>query len=245
MSSQVQLYIQDNIANFDLRGFVAKMPKSIAEMRRREEEEGYREEEESKRREEEGRKRREEEGKKEENVREEKRTEEEEKSKEGKREEMEEKGMREEGSRAEESKIKEVREEERREEERREEEGKEEGRREEVRMVEGRRERRSKREEAVFPVVIVSCRLIRSLCGRMEMSILQEVIYEICNMNVGMIYKVAASFEEKFDSFLFLMKNLLFLDRCLQDTGIDILVKEHQIDFSETKKTIFESECNF
>ena len=233
MSSQVQLYIQDHIANFDLRGFIAKMPKSIAEMRRREEEEEKKEEEESKRKEEGRRKeeegrRREDEGKNEEGRKERK------KEEEGKKDERMEEVSREE-EREKEEKKEEGRDEGAREEGRRKEE-KEEEKRAEARKEEGRR----RRKDDVFPVVVVSCRLIRSLCGRMERVILQEVIYEICNMNVGMIYKVAASFEEKFDSFLFLMKNLLFLDRCLQDTGIDILVKDHQIDFSETKKTIFE-----
>ena len=56
MSSQVQLYIQDHIANFDLKGFVARMPKSISEMRKREEEEEMKEEEDRRRIEEDRRK---------------------------------------------------------------------------------------------------------------------------------------------------------------------------------------------
>lgn len=249
MSTQVQLYIQDHIANFDLKGFVARMPKSISEMRKREEEEELKkEEEESKRIEEEVRKkeierrRGDDEGKKEEDGKEEERMEQEGKKKEGREEDL---GGGNEGRRDEEGTMKEMKEEGRREVEMREEGRREKGRREEERREEGRKEegkmeRKRRREEDVFPVVVLSCRLIKLLCGRMEMSILQELIYDICNMNVGMIYKVAASFDEKFDSFLFLMKNLLFLDRCLQSTGIEILIKEHQIDFSETKKTIFE-----
>ena len=55
-----------------------------------------------------------------------------------------------------------------------------------------------------------------------------------------MLYTSAEIFEEKFDSFLFLLKHLLLLNSVLSEIGVDFLVRETQLDFSETKSTFYE-----
>lgn len=97
----------------------------------------------------------------------------------------------------------------------------------------------AKRNE-IFPLVQTTIELINNLKERMEKSILQEIIYEIINNTLNMLYSVAETFEGKFDSFLFLIKHLLLLNQILSEIGIEILVKEQKLDFSETKNTLFE-----
>ena len=97
----------------------------------------------------------------------------------------------------------------------------------------------NKRNE-VFPLVMITIELIKNLKDRMEKSILQEIIYEVMNTTLNMIYTVAETFEGKFDSFLFLINHLLLLNQSLSEIGIEILVKEQKLDFSETKNTLFE-----
>ena len=97
----------------------------------------------------------------------------------------------------------------------------------------------NKRDE-VFPLVQITIELIKNLKDRMEKSILQEIIYEVMNTTLNMVYSVAETFEAKFDSFLFLIKHLLILNQILSEIGIEILVKEQKLDFSETKNTLFE-----
>lgn len=92
----------------------------------------------------------------------------------------------------------------------------------------------------IFPVVVLTIELIKNLKDRMEKTILQEIIYEVINSTLNMIFTVAEAFEGKFDSFLFLMKHLLLLNQILAEVGIEILVKEQKLDFSETKNTLFE-----
>jgi len=87
---------------------------------------------------------------------------------------------------------------------------------------------------------MITIELIKNLKDRMEKSILQEIIYEVMNTTLNMIYTVAETFEGKFDSFLFLIKHLLLLNQSLSEIGIEILVKEQKLDFSETKNTLFE-----
>lgn len=96
-----------------------------------------------------------------------------------------------------------------------------------------------KRSE-IFPLVQITIDLIENLKERMEKTILQEIIYEAINNTLNMLYSVAENFEGKFDSFLFLIKHLLLLNQTLSEIGIEILVKEQKLDFSETKNTLFE-----
>lgn len=53
---------------------------------------------------------------------------------------------------------------------------------------------------------------------------------------MNQLYSVSENYNDKFDSFLFIIKNLILLSQSIMDLGIEFLVQEQELDFSETKR---------
>lgn len=84
-------------------------------------------------------------------------------------------------------------------------------------------------------MIISATEIIQQLFGKLQDQIFQNLAYETVTSALGKLYAVAEAYKEKFDAYLFIIKNMAKLSSTIMELGIDFLIKEQELDFSETK----------
>ncbi|CAD8100873.1 unnamed protein product [Paramecium sonneborni] len=92
----------------------------------------------------------------------------------------------------------------------------------------------------LYPVVIFGLDLITKMQRSVDQAIFRQLAGETLREINSQLKLVAEQFDVKFDSYIFYLKNIIYLFDGLSQLGGDYIVKESELDFSETKAVLLQ-----
>ena len=78
----------------------------------------------------------------------------------------------------------------------------------------------------IYPIIKISIKLLDEIENRIDAKIFKQLAYDITCSNIRHLEEINKQYLEKFDSFLFMIKNLLLLNKNLQKIKMDICITE-------------------
>ncbi|CAK87041.1 unnamed protein product (macronuclear) [Paramecium tetraurelia] len=92
----------------------------------------------------------------------------------------------------------------------------------------------------LYPAVIFGLDLITKMQRSVDQVIFRQLAGETLREINSQLKLVAEQFDVKFDSYIFYLKNIIYLCDGLAQQGGDYIVKESELDFSETKAVLLQ-----